>query len=89
MRKMKNVDLKRENRRRVKWKQLIFSLQSFELLLSYIHGNYIIVTRDMVWKLGELQSVYNELQFNVETASPYVHKSFEILLINISIQINI
>ena len=29
-----------------------------------------IVTRDMVWKLGELQSVYNELQFNVETASP-------------------
>ena len=30
----------------------------------------IIVTRDMVWKLGELQSVYNELQFNVETASP-------------------
>ena len=29
-----------------------------------------IVTRDMVWKLGELQSVYNELHFNVETASP-------------------
>ena len=29
-----------------------------------------IVTRDMVWKLGEIQSVYNELQFNVETASP-------------------
>ena len=29
-----------------------------------------IVTRDMVWKLGELQSVYNELQFNVDTASP-------------------
>ena len=29
-----------------------------------------IVTRDMVWKLGELQSVYNELQFNVGTASP-------------------
>ena len=25
-----------------------------------------IVTRDMVWKLGELQSVYNELHFNVE-----------------------
>ena len=24
----------------------------------------------MVWKLGEHQSVYNELQFNVETASP-------------------
>ena len=24
----------------------------------------------MVWKLGELQSVYNELRFNVETASP-------------------
>ena len=31
---------------------------------------FSIVTRDMVWKLGELQSVYNELQFNVETASP-------------------
>ena len=50
----------------------------------HIHGNYIVVTRDMVWKLGELQSVYDELQFNVETASPYVHKSFEIVLINIS-----
>ena len=33
--------------------------------------NQIIVTTDMVWKLGELQSVYNdELQFNVDTASP-------------------
>ena len=31
--------------------------------------SYSIVTRDMVWKLGELQSVYNELQFNVGTAS--------------------
>ena len=30
----------------------------------------IIVNRDMVWKLGKLQSAYNELQFNVETASP-------------------
>ena len=29
-----------------------------------------IVTRDMVWKLEELQSVYNELQLNAETASP-------------------
>ena len=29
-----------------------------------------IVTREMVWKLGELQSVYNELQFDVEIASP-------------------
>ena len=41
------------------------------LLKSYdIPYPYYIVTRDMVWKLGELQSVYNELQFNVETASP-------------------
>ena len=31
---------------------------------------YNIVNRDMVWKLGKLQSAYNELQFNVETASP-------------------
>ena len=30
----------------------------------------IIVNRDMVWKLGELQSVYNELGFYVESASP-------------------
>ena len=35
---------------------------------KFVHNT--IVTRDMVWKLGELQSVYNELQFNVETASP-------------------
>ena len=29
-----------------------------------------IINRDMVWRLGEFQSVYNELWFNVETASP-------------------
>ena len=44
---------------------------------------YTIVNPDMVWKPGELQSVYNELSFYVELASPC--KSFEILLINISI----
>ena len=27
----------------------------------------IIVDRDMVWKLGKLQSVYNELRFDVGT----------------------
>ena len=32
-----------------------------------------IVDRDMVWKLGELQSAYNELRFDVETV---VRKSF-------------
>ena len=37
---------------------------------AFLIKDEIIVTRDMVWKLGELQSVYNELQFNVETASP-------------------
>ena len=39
----------------------------------------------MVWKLGKLQSVYNELRFYVGLASPCMHKSFEILPINISI----
>ena len=29
-----------------------------------------IVNPDMVWKPGELQSVYNELSFYVELASP-------------------
>ena len=29
-----------------------------------------IVNRDIVWKMGKLQSAYNELRFNVETASP-------------------
>ena len=35
----------------------------------------------MIWKPGELQSVYHELRFYVKFS---VHKSFEILLINIS-----
>ena len=34
----------------------------------------IIVDRDMVWKLGKLQSTYNELRFDVETVLA-VHKS--------------
>ena len=38
-------------------------LQGYRSLLS-------IVNSDMVWKLGELQSVYNELSFYVELASP-------------------
>ena len=55
------------------------SSKSMEPLSSVEHFNNVskhgmtystIVTRDMVGKLGELQSVYNELQFNVETASP-------------------
>ena len=29
-----------------------------------------MVNSDMVWKLGELQSVYNEIRFYVESASP-------------------
>ena len=29
-----------------------------------------IVNRDMVWKLGEVQSVYDELRFSVKTDSP-------------------
>ena len=33
------------------------------------------VDRDMVWKLGKLQSTYNELRFDVGTV-PAVHKSF-------------
>ena len=37
-------------------------------LMTPVHAT--IVNREMVWKLGELQSVYNELRFNVETASP-------------------
>ena len=36
---------------------------------------YIIVDRDMVWKLGKLQSDYNELRFDVGTVLT-VHKSF-------------
>ena len=34
-----------------------------------------ILDRDMVWKLGKLQSAYNELRFDVETVLA-VHKSF-------------
>ena len=34
-----------------------------------------IVDRDMVWKVGKLQSDYNELRFDVETVLA-VHKSF-------------
>ena len=34
-----------------------------------------IVDRDMVWKLGKLQSAYNELGFDVGTVLT-VHKSF-------------
>ena len=34
-----------------------------------------IVNRDMVWKLGKLQSDYNELRFDVGTVLT-VHKSF-------------
>ena len=35
----------------------------------------IMVDRDMIWKLGKLQSAYNELRFDVETVLT-VHKSF-------------
>ena len=36
---------------------------------------HTIVDRDMVWKLGKLQSDYNELRFDVGTVLA-VHKSF-------------
>ena len=42
--------------------------------------NAIIFKGDMAWKLGELQSVNNELGFGWL----HVHKSFEILFININ-----
>ena len=32
--------------------------------------SHIIVNRDMVWKLGKFQRVYNEIQCYVESASP-------------------
>ena len=38
--------------------------------IIYITLHYIMVNPDMVWKPGELQSVYNELLFYVELASP-------------------
>ena len=44
---------------------LWLSAHELRLLLSIV-----IVNPDMVWKLGELQSVYDELRFYVELASP-------------------
>ena len=49
--------------------------QNIKIVYKCMHTNVVsivvtIVTRDMVWKLSKLQSVYNELQFNAETASP-------------------
>ena len=45
-----------------------FTKGAYVILSS--HRYEIIVNPDMVWKPGELQSVYNELSFYVELASP-------------------
>ena len=47
---------------------MIFSLLQFKEIVSIAGSN--IVNPDMVWKPGELQSVYNELSFYFELASP-------------------
>ena len=48
-----------------------FTMNEFffnEVTESFWPGLYItIVNRDMVWKLGKLQSAYNELRFDVGT----------------------
>ena len=38
-------------------------------------ANIACIDRDMVWKLGKLQSAYNELRFDVGTVLA-IHKSF-------------
>ena len=53
------------------------------MLLLINHPHWLsasIVDRDMVWKLGKLQSAYNELGFDVETVLT-VHKSFVLRLL--------
>ena len=56
------------------WKQFPLTTQSeFGVAVDVVCGN--IVDRDMVWKLGRLQSAYNELRFDVGTVLT-VHKYF-------------
>ena len=42
-----------------------------------------IVNGDMVWKLGKFQSVYNELRYYVESASPFTNLLKFCLLISV------
>ena len=48
----------------------------FELLHPNTKNTCIIVDPDMVWKLGKLQSAYNELRFDVETVLPCTNLLF-------------
>ena len=47
----------------------------YKLSQQALSFGLFIVDRDMIWKLGKLQSAYNELRFDVGTVLT-VHKSF-------------
>ena len=51
------------------------ALDQSELRNFFMYITTIIVDRHIVWKLGKLQSAYNELRFDVGTVIA-VHKPF-------------
>ena len=60
---LENIPFPRHER---KLKLFVDDMPSYLISSCKIH----LVQTDMVWKPGELESVYNELRFYVELASP-------------------